>query len=189
MKKTLRNLATAFAGESQARNRYTFYAKVAKNEGFEGISEEFLRIADQERMHAGQLFKLMQKLKERGADASALDIETHVATDFGDTAACLTAAIGGEHYERTEMYPFFAKVAEEEGLPEVAARLRAIANAESNHEARYREMLEQVQKGTVLRDAADTVWECRKCGYTHKGEKPPKECPACAHGDKHFFRQ
>lgn len=190
MKKTIQNLAAAFAGESQARNRYSFYAKVAKKEGLEQISAIFTETAEQERAHASVLFKLMQELKKRvegGFDT--VMVEAEVPTVFGDTAMNLRASIDGEDHEHTSMYPGFAQVAEEEKLPEIAARLRAIARAERHHSDRYKALLDALEGGTVFAsESAETEWACRECGYIHTGAEPPDMCPSCHHAKGYYQR-
>ena len=152
MEETIKNLAKAFVGESQARNRYTFYAKVAKKEGFEQIAEIFLKTAENEREHASVLFKLINELKSKGGgEVGELKVEASVPTVLGNTAENLKAAIAGENYEHTQMYPEFAEAAEREGLQEIAARLRAIARAEQHHEERYKKLLREVESGTVFK--------------------------------------
>ncbi|HHX58765.1 MAG TPA: rubrerythrin family protein [Candidatus Moranbacteria bacterium] len=186
MKKTLENLAKAFAGESQARNRYAFYAKVARKEGFEQIGAIFDETAEQEKTHAKRLFEHIQELKtelEKTGETVDLElkIEAGVPTVYADTAANLQAAVDGEKYEHDEMYPEFAKVAEEEGLPEIAARLKSIAIAEKHHQDRYQKLLDQIKAGTFFEKDGEVVWICRECGYLHKGATPPTLCPACDH--------
>jgi rubrerythrin len=188
MKKTLENLAKAFVGESQARNRYTFYSRVAKKEGFEQIAEIFLITAENEREHASWLFKLIQELKKKiGESLEEIKIEASVPTVFGTTKENLKAAIAGENYEHTKMYPEFANVAEEEGLPEIASRLRAIAVAEKHHEERYRKILKEVEAGTVFKKEKEVWWVCRECGYVHFGKEPPEVCPSCGH-ERSFYQ-
>jgi rubrerythrin len=182
---TLENLVKAFIGESQARNRYTFYAAIAKKEGFQQISAIFLETADQEREHAKWLFRLIQKLKSE----DVLKVEAEAPLVLGDTVANLKAAIAGEHYETETMYPEFAALAEEEGLPEIATRLRAIAVAEKHHEERYKKLLAQVEGKTVFKKSAPVRWVCRKCGYLHEGEVAPEKCPACGHPQSYYERQ
>ena len=152
MGKTLKNLAAAFVGESQARNRYTIYAKIAKKAGFEKLSEIFLLTAENEREHAKWNFRMMQDvMKKTGETVDDLKIEAEVPTVLGDTAANLQSAIDGESYENKTMYPEFAKVAEEEGFPEIAARLRAIGKAEEHHEERFRTLLKNVKSNTMFK--------------------------------------
>ena len=188
MEKTLQNLAKAFVGESQARNRYTMYAKVAKNEGFEQIAEIFLLTADNEREHASKLFKLINELNgKKGKAGQDLKIEAGVPTVYGTTEDNLRAAIAGENYEHTQMYPEFAKDAEEEGLKDIAARLLAISKAEEHHEERYRKLLEVVSTGTIFKKEKPVMWVCRECGYVHFGTTPPDACPSCDHA-KAFYQ-
>jgi len=187
MKRTLENLAKAFIGESQARNRYAFYAKVAKKEGYEQIAEIFRMTAENEREHASTLFKLIQELKEKlGESLEEIKVETVAPTVLGTTAENLKAAIAGENYEHTTMYPEFAKVAEEEGLREIAARLRAIGKAEEHHEERYQKLLHEVEAGAVFKKNREVYWVCRECGYVHYGKEPPERCPSCAHPRNYF---
>ena len=188
MAKTIENLTKAFIGESQARNRYTFYAKVARKEGFEQIGEIFLETAEQEKSHAKRLFEHINELKE-GSDENLDEIKVEAAapTIYETTAENLKAAIAGENHEYTQMYPEFAEQAEKDGLPKIAARLRAIAKAEEHHEERYKKLLEQVEAGTVHKKEKGVVWICRECGYQHDGTEPPEECPSCDH-PKSFYQ-
>lgn len=172
--KTEKNLLTAFAGESQARNRYTYFASKAKKEEFEQIAAIFRETADQEKEHAERLFKLL----EGG------EVEVQAAFPagvIGTTAENLKAAAGGENYEWTDMYPTFAKVAREEGFEEIAEIFEAIAVAERQHEKRYLGLLANVEAGTVFRKDKRVVWRCLNCGYLHEGKEAPELCPACAH--------
>ncbi len=187
MKDTIRNLTKAFIGESQARNRYTFYSKIAQKEGYDQIAEIFLLTADNEREHAKWLFRLINELKRKSdEDLSEIAVDAAAPTTLGTTAENLKAAIDGEYYEHTEMYPEFANIAEKEGFPEIAARLRAISGAEEHHEERYRKLLKEVEAGTVFKKDRKVQWVCRKCGYTHEGEEPPKTCPSCNHESNYF---
>ena len=187
MKTTIENLVKAFIGESQARNRYTFYAKIAKKEGFEQIAEIFLVTAENEKEHASNLFKLINELKKKsGEKLDEIKVDAVAPTVLGSTAENLKAAIAGEHYEYTEMYPEFADVAEKEGFPEIAKRLRAIAKAEQHHEERYKKLLTQVEAGTVFKKEKEVWWVCRECGYVHYGKEPPEECPSCSHSRSYF---
>ncbi len=187
MKKTIENLAKAFIGESQARNRYTFYAKIAQKEGYDQIAEIFLITADNEREHAKWLLRLINELKKKSnEDLEEITVEAAAPTTLGNTVENLKAAIAGENYENTTMYPDFAKIAEEEGFPEIAARLRAISKAEEHHEERFRKLLTQVEGGTVFKKDKKVQWVCRKCGYVHEGETPPNECPSCNHSSNYF---
>ncbi|MCF7910415.1 rubrerythrin family protein [Candidatus Pacearchaeota archaeon] len=183
MEKTLKNLSMAFIGESQARNRYTYYAKIAKKEGYEQISSIFLETAEQEKIHAKRLFEHIQELKkELSKEVNAeIEVQAKAPTTYGKTIENLKSAISGENYEYTEMYPNFANIADEEGLPEIAARLRAIARAESHHEERYKKLLEQLEAGTIFKKSGEKIWVCRECGYVHEGKEPPEVCPSCDH--------
>ncbi len=181
--KTLENLVKAFIGESMARNRYTFYAKIAKKEGYVFVSRVFLETAENEKEHAETLFELIQELK---GDVNAVSVESEAPLVLGSTVDNLKSAVDGEHYENTEMYPEFARVAEEEGLEDVAARLRAIAQAEVHHEKRYRAILEAIEKGTMFKREEEVAWVCLECGYIHYGKEPPSECPSCGH-DRGYY--
>ncbi|GAG36541.1 unnamed protein product [marine sediment metagenome] len=182
MKNTIENLTKAFIGESQARNRYTMYAKIASKEGFEQIGEIFLISADNELEHAKWLFRMINDLKKKSEEnLDAIKVEAEAPTTLGTTVENLKAAIAGENYEHTEMYPAFAEVAEKEGLPKVAERLRAISKAEEHHEERYLKLLKEVEAGTVHKKDKEVWWFCRKCGYMHYGTEPPEKCPACDH--------
>ncbi|MFH8086218.1 MAG: ferritin family protein [Candidatus Aenigmatarchaeota archaeon] len=188
MKKTIENLAKAFVGECQARNRYTFYSKVAKKEGFEQIAEIFLITAENEREHASWLFKLINELKKKSKEKiEEIKVEASVPTTLGSTTENLKAAIAGENYEYTKMYPEFAEIAEKEGLKEIAKRLRAIAIAEKHHEERYKKILVEVEKGTVFKKEKEVWWVCRECGYVHFGKEPPERCPSCDH-ERSFYQ-
>ena len=182
MQKTLENLAKAFVGESQARNRYTMYAKVARTEGMEQFAEIFLVTADNEREHATWMFKMIQELKKKSKEnVDEIKIEAGVPTVYGATAENLKAAIAGENWEHTTMYPEFAATAEEEGLTEIAKRLRAVAQAEQHHEERYMKMLKQIEEGTVFKKDKEVWWVCRECGYAHFDKEAPEKCPSCSH--------
>ena len=188
MKNTIKNLAKAFIGESQARNRYTFYAKIAKNEGFEQIAEIFLITTENEKEHASWLFKLINELKKQSNEKlDEIKVEAVAPTTLGSTLENLKAAIAGENYEYTKMYPEFADVAEKEGFPEIAARLRAIAKAEEHHEERYKKLLKEVEAGTVFKKKKEVWWVCRECGYVHFGKQPPEKCPSCDH-ERSFYQ-
>lgn len=190
MQETIKNLAKAFIGESQARNRYTIYAKTALKQGFEQISEIFLITADNEREHAKWLFRLINDLKKKsGEKIDAIKVEAEAPTTLGTTAEHLKAAIAGENYEHTKMYPEFADVAEKEGFPEIGKRLRAIAVSEKHHEERYKKLLKEVEGKTVFKKQEKVSWVCRKCGYVHEGKEPPKECPSCSHPSNYFERK
>jgi len=177
--KTEKNLLTAFAGESQARNRYTYFASQAKKDGFVQIQSIFEETANQEKEHAKRLFKFLQ-----GGDVEIS--AAFPAGVIGTTAENLVAAAGGEKHEWTTMYPEFAQVAREEGLDEIAAVFEAIAVAEKQHEARYLRLLKNVKAGTVFKKPETVVWRCRNCGYLHEGAEAPDVCPACDHAQAHF---
>lgn len=163
---TEKNLEAAFAGESQARNKYTFFASKAKKEGFEQIAALFLETAENEKEHAKLWFKELNGI--------------------GDTAQNLAAAADGENYEWTDMYDGFAKTAEEEGFPELAASFRGVAAIEKRHEERYRALLKNVETATVFERSEVKVWECRNCGHIVVGTKAPEICPVCAHPQAYF---
>lgn len=186
MKKTLENLSKAFIGESQARNRYTLYSKIAKNEGYVQISDIFLITADNEREHAKWLFRTIQDLKKEFDDVDAITVEAEAPLVMATTPENIKAAIAGEHYENSEMYPGFADIADDEGLDDVAIRLRAIGRAEEHHEARYKKLLDIVESGTVLEKDHEVKWVCTKCGYVHTATQPPLKCPACDHESKYY---
>ena len=164
--RTEKNLMAAFAGESQARNKYTYFASVAKKEGYEQISEIFNKTADNEKEHAKMWFKLLGAL--------------------GNTAQNLADAAAGENYEWTDMYATFAKEAEEEGFTEIAEKFRAVAAIEKTHEERYRKLLSNVEMQKVFEKSEETIWECRNCGHLVMGKKAPDVCPVCAH-PRSFF--
>ena len=172
--RTERNLLTAFAGESQARNRYTYFASQARKEGYEQIAAVFAETADNEREHAKRLFKLLEGGEVEIAAAFPAGV-------IGTTAENLEAAAAGERHEHTRMYPEFARVAEEEGFPEIAAVLRAIAVAEREHERRYLALLQNLREGKVFRKDRPVRWRCRNCGYVHEGTEAPERCPVCEH--------
>jgi rubrerythrin len=187
MKKTIENLAKAFIGESQARNRYTIYAKVAKKEGYEQLSELFLKTADNEREHAKWSMRMINGLKEEsGETPEEIVVEADVPTTSVNTVENLKASIAGENYEYTEMYPGFADVAEEEGFKDIADRLRTIGQVEEHHEERFTKILGQIEAGTVWKKDQQVKWLCRKCGFIHVGSEPPEKCPSCDHPTKYF---
>ena len=164
--KTEKNLWDAFAGESQARNKYTYYASAAKKAGYEQLAALYLETADQEKEHAKMWFKELKGL--------------------GNTAENLASAAEGENYEWTDMYDEFAKTAEEEGFPELAAKFRMVAEIEKHHEERYRALLHNVEAQEVFKKSEVKVWECRNCGHIVVGEKAPEVCPVCAHPQAYF---
>ncbi len=176
---TEKNILTAFAGESQARNRYTYFASVAKKEGLELVAEIFTETANQEKEHAKRLFKFLE--------GGAVEITAaYPAGVIGDTAANLEAAAGGENEEWTGMYPSFAKIAREEGFEEIAAVMESIAVAEKQHEKQYRTLWKNLTEGNMFKRGDTVVWRCRNCGYIHEGKEAPKVCPACNHPQAHF---
>jgi len=177
--KTEKNLLTAFAGESQARNRYTYFASQARKEGYEQIAGIFLETADNEKEHAKRLFKFLE-----GGEVEIA--ASYPAGVIGNTKENLSSSAGGENFEHTKMYPGFAKVAEEEGFPEIANVFRAIVVAEKQHEKRYLALLENLEKGKVFKRERVVRWRCRNCGYIHEGTEAPEKCPACAHPRAYF---
>ncbi|MBW1841936.1 MAG: rubrerythrin family protein [Deltaproteobacteria bacterium] len=166
MSKTIENLKAAFAGESQARNKYTFFAKVARKEGYHYIAKLFEETADNERQHAKEHLKMLGGI--------------------GDTVANLKEAIGGENYEVVEMYPTFAKEAEEEGNTKAAIAFKQVAKIEAHHRERYKKILEMVEAGTVYSREQPIKWKCSVCGYTVEGTEPPRKCPSCEHPQQYY---
>jgi len=177
--KTEQNLLKSFAGESQARNRYDFFAKQAKKEGFEQISAIFTDTASQEQQHAKTFFRFLE-----GGDVEIT--ATYPAGKIGTTPENLKAAAMGENEEWTELYPEFAKVAKEEGLDEIANTFTQIAKVEKTHEERYLKLLKNIEEGKVFKKDKKVVWKCRKCGFEHEGENAPQKCPACGHPQGYF---
>ena len=178
---TEKNILTAFAGESQARNRYTYFASKAKNEGYVQIAAIFEETANQEKEHAKRLFKLLEggEVEITGAFPAGV-IDT--------TLENLKEAAAGENYEHTIMYPGFAKVAREEGFDSIAVIFESIAVAEKQHEKRYNDLAANIETGKVFKKDEKVVWRCRNCGYIHEGTKAPGTCPACDHPQAHFER-
>jgi len=176
---TEKNILTAFAGESQARNRYTYFASKARSEGYRQISEIFEETANQEKEHAKRLFKLLE-----GGEVQISG--SFPAGVIGTTPENLEEAAGGEHHEWSEMYPGFAKTAREEGLDDIAKIFEAISVAEKQHEKRYRELKSNIEAGKVFAKDRKVTWRCLNCGYLHEGTQAPEECPACAHPQAHF---
>lgn len=176
---TEKNLLLSFAGESQARNRYTYFASKAKKEGYEQIAAVFAQIADQEKEHAELFFKLLEggEVEINGAFPAGV---------IGSTQENLAAAAEGERYENTRLYPGFAAIAEQEGFTSIAALFGYIRAAEKVHEKRFRGLLERLEKGQVFRRDLPVLWHCRNCGYVHEGSEAPEMCPACAHGRSFF---
>lgn len=176
---TEKNILTAFAGESQARNRYTYFSKQARKEGFVQISDIFEETANQEREHAKRLFKLLE-----GGEVEI--VGAFPAGVIGQTVDNLKASAAGENFEWTEMYPGFAKVAKDEGQDAIAMVFEAIAVAEKQHEKRYLDLAGNIMADKVFKREESVVWRCRNCGYLHEGTEAPQMCPACAHPQTHF---
>ncbi len=176
---TEKNLLAAFAGESQARNRYTYFVSVAKKEGYVQISQVFEETANQEKEHAKRLFKFLE-----GGEVEIT--AAFPAGVIGTTEENLKAAAEGENYEWTDMYPSFAKVAEEEGFKEIAGVFKAIAVAEKQHEKRYNDLRANIEGGNVFKKDKSVTWRCINCGYLYEGAEAPKQCPACAHPQSYF---
>ncbi len=184
MHKTIENLTKAFIGESQARNRYSFYSKIAKKEGYEKIAEVFNLTADQEKQHAKWLLKMINEIKE--SNTESIVVEAEAPFTLGTTEENLESAIKGENYEYTDMYPEFADVAQEEGFNDIASRLRSIAKAEEHHEERYKKLLHQLQQKSLFKKDEEVFWICRECGYQFKGKVAPEICPSCNHPQGYF---
>jgi rubrerythrin len=176
---TEKNLLTAFAGESQARNRYSYFASQAKKEGYVQISEIFTETANQEKEHAKRLFKLLEGGEVTISGAFPAGV-------IGTTLENLKESAAGENYEHTDMYPGFAETAKEEGFQDIAEVFMAIAVAEKQHEKRYVALADNIEAGRVFKRDESVVWRCRNCGYLHEGGDAPNECPACAHPQAHF---
>jgi len=176
---TEQNLLKAFAGESQARNRYEFFSKVAAEEGYKQISSIFQKTADQEKQHAKRFFKFLE-----GGDAEIT--ATYPAGKIGTTAENLKAAAMGENEEWTLLYPGFAEIAQKEGFPQVAAAFKMISRVEAEHEKRYLKLHKNIEDGTVFKKREKVKWVCINCGYVHEGEKALENCPACLHPQAYF---
>ncbi len=177
--RTEKNLLTSFAGESQARNRYTYFASIAKNEGYVQISAIFEETANHEKEHAKRMFKFLE-----GGDVEIT--ASYPAGKLSNTLDCLKAAAAGEHEEFVSMYPEFARVADEEGFHDVAEMYRRICVAEEYHEERYLSLIKNIEAEKVFKKDEEIVWRCRNCGYNHKGKEAPHTCPACVHPQAHF---
>lgn len=187
MLETTKNMIKAFVGESQARNRYTMYAKAAEKEGFIQVSDVFLLTAENEREHAKWFFRMLQDVKkEETEDIDELMINVPADLKIGNTKENLLDAIKGEHEENSGIYPEFAKVAEDEGFPDIAARIRSISKAEEHHEERYTKLLDVLENNTVFKKPDKRYWVCRQCGYVHDGNEPPEKCPSCSHPKNYF---
>lgn len=176
---TEKNLLKSFAGESQARNRYTYFAKAAKKEGYEKVRLIFEETANQEKEHAKRMFKFLE-----GGEVEITAI--YPAGKIGSTKENLRASANGEHEEHTELYPAFAKTAEEEGFPEIAAMYRTISIAEKHHEERYLSLLQLLEEDKMFTREEKTTWRCLNCGFVHEGEKALDMCPACEHPQAYF---
>ncbi|ALR90340.1 MULTISPECIES: rubrerythrin [Clostridium] len=181
--KTAENLMKSFAGECQARTRYTYYASIAKKQGYVQISNIFMETAEQEKEHAKRFYKL---LKEDFSDES-IEIQSSYPVSFHqETAKNLKAAAEGENEEWTELYPAFAKIAKEEGFEEIAEIYNRISEVESRHERRYKKLLENIENNTVFKKSESVLWKCNNCGYIYEGEEAPSLCPACQHPQGYF---
>ena len=177
--KTEKNLLASFAGESQARNRYTYFASVAKKAGYEQISAIFLETAENEKEHAKRFFKFLE--------GGELEIQAvYPAGVIGDTSDNLEASAAGENLEWTKLYKEAEKIARQEGFEEIAVQFKEIAEVEQEHEKRYRKLLKNVKEGTVFKKDKVVKWKCRNCGYVHEGKEAPEECPACAHPQAYY---
>jgi len=183
--KTAENLLKAFAGESQARNRYTFYASVADKEGFKQIKNIFIETADNEKEHAKRFYKfLLEGLQ--GELPAMIEINASYPVAQGTTIENLKAAADGENEEWSDLYPEFAKVAQEEGFPEIAAAFRLIGSVEKHHEERYKKLAENIANDVVFKKSEKIKWKCGNCGYIHEGTEAPEKCPACVHPKSYF---
>ncbi len=180
--RTAENLMKAFAGESQARTRYTYYASAAKKEGYVQISNLFMETAENEKEHAKRFFKFLNE----SLKGEMVEITADYPVGLGDTKTNLLYAANGENEEWTELYPAFADVAEEEGFKEVATAFRKIAEVEKHHEARYRKLLDNIENGTTYKKENVVLWKCNNCGYIHEGTSAPEVCPACQHPQGYF---
>ncbi|NLZ34725.1 NADH peroxidase [Clostridium sp. N3C] len=180
--KTAENLMKAFAGECQARTRYTYYASVAKKEGYVQISNIFTETAENEKEHAKRFFKFLNE----DIPGEMVEINASFPVALGDTKANLAAAASGENEEWSDLYPEFAKVADEEGFPAVAVAFRKIAEVEKHHEERYKKLLENLENDKVFKKDSVVQWKCNNCGYIFTGEEAPEKCPACLHPKSYF---
>lgn len=190
MKETIKNLTMAFVWESQARNRYDLYAKVAKKAWYVQISNIFMETALQEKQHAKWFFNMLQEIKKKEwLDINMIEIPTSTESKFGDTLTNLETAINGEHEEYSKLYPEFAKIAEKEGYPQFAVRIRSIMIAEEHHEERFKKLYEQVKAETVFKKEEETERVCMECGYVHTWKNAPALCPSCDHPTGHYIRK
>ncbi|MFA6072816.1 MAG: rubrerythrin family protein [Candidatus Woesearchaeota archaeon] len=184
---TFTNLAKAFVGESEARNRYTMYSSIAKKEGYEQIASIFLETSEQEREHASILYKTLNMMKGK-TTLPTLKIETEVPLIYGTTIENLKSAITGETYEKNIMYIQFSDIALQEGFKDIALKLRAIAVAETHHFERFSKLLTELENKSIFKKTEEIEWTCRQCGYVHKGKEAPNECPLCEH-PKSFYQK
>ncbi|MBU3091420.1 rubrerythrin family protein [Clostridium sp. CM028] len=180
--KTAENLMKSFAGESQARNRYTYYSSIAKKEGYVQIANIFIETADNEKEHAKRFFKFLNE----SLNGEVVEINATYPVGLGDTKANLLSAANGENEEWSDLYPAFAKVAQEEGFDDIAFVFRKISDVEKHHEERYRELLSNIENNTVFNKEESVIWKCRNCGYIFEGKSAPKICPACVHPQAYF---
>ncbi|MDW7667945.1 MAG: rubrerythrin family protein [Bacillota bacterium] len=180
--KTAQNLMTAFAGESQARMRYDYYASQAKKDGYVQIKNIFEETARNEKEHAKRFYKFLREELED----ETIDVSTDFPVNFKDTKANLEAAAAGENEEHTEMYPEFARIAKEEGFDKISKVFTEVGEVEERHEARFLKLLENIEKGIVFKRDEVVEWKCNNCGYVHKGKEAPESCPACDHPQDHF---
>ncbi|MDY0234779.1 MAG: rubrerythrin family protein [Gudongella sp.] len=180
--KTAENLMKSFAGESQARTRYTYYASQAKKDGYVQMSNIFLETAENEKEHAKRFFKFLNE----SLKGQTVEIKAEFPVGLGNTKSNLIAAAEGEKEEWTDLYPKFADMAEEEGFPEIAYVWREIAEAEERHEIRYRKLVANIENNRVFEKDVEVEWKCNNCGYIHKGKSAPGVCPACDHAQAHF---
>lgn len=183
--RTLENLMRAFAGESQARNRYTFFASVAGKEGYQQIKNVFLETSDNEKEHAIIFMKLALDHLD-GENPAQVEINTAYPFAYGDTVLNLRSAVAGEHEESDVDYPEFARVAREEGFKDIAARFQLISKVEKHHEERFRKLLENIENGTVFKKDGKVYWKCLNCGHIHEGDEAPETCPTCLHPRDYF---
>jgi len=183
--KTAENLLKAFAGESQARNRYTYYASVADKEGYKQIKNIFIETADNEKEHAKRFYKFLLAGFE-GELPTTIEITSPYPVAQGSTLENLQAAAAGEYEEWAELYPAFAEVAREEGFPEIAAAFSMISKAEKRHETRFKKLADNLETGRVFKREEPVLWKCGNCGYIHEGMEAPLECPACVHPQAYF---
>ena len=180
--KTAENLMKSFAGESQARNRYTYYSSIAKKEGYAQIANIFIETADNEKEHAKRFFKFLSE----SLNGEVVEINATYPVGLSDTKANLLSAANGENEEWSDLYPAFAKVAQEEGFTDIAFVYRKISEVEKHHEERYRQLLSNIENNTVFNKDESAIWKCSNCGYIFEGKSAPKLCPACAHPQAYF---